>query len=134
MIIGLVCMDTCGFSVVRQHCILYKYIYLCLYAYRKISFVCSTSMCLMYNTLNTMQHTASGEWHLVGNTLQHAATHCDTLQHTATHYNTHKHVSCTREHLIGNTLQHTASHFLVAPHLVNVHTRPRFQNCRALWQ
>jgi len=75
------------------------YVYLCLNFYSIASFACRTSMYWMCNTLNTLQHTASGEWYLVGNILQHTATHCNTLQH----------VICTRKHLEGHTLQHIAN-------------------------
>jgi len=72
-------------SVVRQRCILYTYIYLCLYAYCTTSLVCSTLMYLMSSnvfdelTLNTMQHTALRDLHLAGDILQHTATYCNTL-------------------------------------------------------
>jgi len=110
-----------SFSAAREHCILCTYMYLCLYAYSTASFLCRTSMYLMCNTLNTMQHTTLRELHLVGHTLQHTATHCNTLQaprkpHTATHCkycDTSQHIaihssnlhqvnwSFTREHIVG---------------------------------
>jgi len=112
------------------------YVYLCLDFYSIASFVWWTSMCLMYNTLNTMQHTASGEWYLVGNSLQHTATrklhkeapsrpqtathcnYCDTLQHTATHSSKLQQVSLstTRKHIVGATLRHTTTYYNTPQH------------------
>ena len=93
------------FGAAREHCILYTYVCLCIYVYSITSFVCWTSIYLMYNTLNTMQHTASGELHLAYITLQHTATNCNTLQRTAPNCNT-LHRTVTH----WNTLQHTATH------------------------
>ena len=63
---------------------------------------------------NTLQHAAT--YCNTLNTLQHAAAlyqarpaaHCNTLQHTATHCNTLQHIEYTAAHC--NTLQHTATH------------------------
>ena len=69
-----------------------------------------------FNTLNTLQHTATR-----CNTLQHNATHDNTLQHTATHCNTlHTLVvrSVHRSFVYASTatLQHTATRYNTLQH------------------
>ena len=67
-------------------------------------------MYLMCNTLNTMQHPAFRESHLIGSTLPHTATNCNTLQ-------TLQHVSCTKKHLVGHTLQNIATRCITLQHI-----------------
>ena len=63
-------------------------------------------------TWNDTLHSCKAQ--IIGNTLQHTATHCSTLPHTVTHrntpqQNTTRYIS-TRPHTQCNTLQHAATH------------------------
>jgi len=63
-------------------------------------------------TRNDTLHSCKAQ--IIGNTLQHTATHCSTLPHTVTHRNTPqqnitRYIS-TRPHTQCNTLQHAATH------------------------